>query len=288
MTAGGDARAGRTPSPLLLVARQELLLAARSRWMQIFAAVFALLALGVAGSGYVLSGGHGFQDFARTSASLVELVALVVPLAALLIGVLAVAPERGTSQLLYAQPVSRGTVLLGKLLGLLAAFAAAELVGFGAAGLVVFSQAGETGGGGYALLVLGAILLTAAFLALAALLAAGGVGRSRTRALALGVVVWFVAVVLLDLAALGAASLLPSGTASRVLVLSVIVNPVGALRTGALLAIEGTAAFGSASLAFLRFTRGSGGAAALLAGSLVLWIVVPALLAARRLGRADL
>jgi Cu-processing system permease protein len=275
-----------SPSPLLLVARQELLLAARSRWMQIFAAVFALLSLGVAGSGYVLSGGHGFQDFARTSASLVELVALVVPLAALLMGVLAIAPERGTSQLLYAQPVARGAVLLGKLLGLLAAFAAAELVGFGAAGLVVFSQAGEAGGGGYALLVLGAILLTAAFLALAALLAAGG--RSRTRALALGVVVWFVAVVLLDLAALGAASLLPSGTASRVLVLSVIVNPVGAMRTGALLAIEGTAAFGSASLAFLRFTRGSAGAAALLAGSLVLWIAVPALLAARRLGRADL
>jgi Cu-processing system permease protein len=159
-------------------------------------------------------------------------------------------------------------------------------VGFGAAGLVVFSQAGEAGGGGYALLVLGAILLTAAFLALAALLSAGGPGR--TRALALGVVVWFVAVVLLDLAALGAASLLPSGTASRLLVLSVIVNPVGAVRTGALLAIEGTAAFGSASLAFLRFTRGSAGAAALLAGSLALWIVVPTLLAARRLGRADL
>jgi Cu-processing system permease protein len=278
----------RGPSPLLLVARQELLLAARSRWMQIFAAVFALLALGVAGSGYVLSGGHGFQDFARTSASLVELVTLVVPLAALLMGVLALAPERGTAQLLYAQPVARGTVLLGKLLGLLAAFAGAELVGFGAAGLVVFSQAGEAGGGGYALLVLGAILLTAAFLALAALLGAGAAGRSRTRALALAVVVWFVAVVLVDLAALGAASLLPSGTASRLLVLSVIVNPVGAVRTGALLAVEGTAAFGAASLAFLRLTRGPVGAAAVLSASVVLWIVVPAALAARRLGRADL
>jgi Cu-processing system permease protein len=278
----------RPPSALLLVARQELLLAARSRWMQIFAAVFAILALGVAGSGYVLSGGHGFQDFARTSASLVELVALVVPLAALLMGVLALAPERATAQLLYAQPVSRAAVLLGKLLGLLAAFVAAELVGFGAAGVVVFSQAGEAGGGGYALLVLSAVLLTAAFLALAALLAAGAGTRSRTRALALAVVVWFVAVVLVDLAALGAASLLPSGTASRLLVLSVIVNPVGAVRTGALLAVEGTAAFGAASLAFLRLTRGPGGAAAALAGSIVLWIVVPAALAARRLGRADL
>src|SRR5512143_227185 len=186
--------------------------------MQIFGAVFAVLALGVAGSGYVLSGGHGFQDFARTSASLVELVSLVVPLAALLMGVLALAPERGTAELLYAQPVSRSTVLLGKLLGLLVAFTAAELVGFGAAGIVVFSQAGEAGGGGYALLVLAAVLLTATFLALAALVGAAAVGRLRVRALALAVVVWFLAVVLLDLVTLGAASLLPSGVASRLLV----------------------------------------------------------------------
>src|SRR5512145_1028007 len=100
--------ADRARSPLLLVARQEL-----------------LLTLGVAASGYVLSGGRGFQDFARTSASLVELVSLVVPLAALLMGVLALAQERGTAELLYAQPISRGTVLLGKLLGLFAALAAA-------------------------------------------------------------------------------------------------------------------------------------------------------------------
>lgn len=280
--------AGRGASPLLLVARQELLLAARSRWVQIFSGVFALLALFVAGSGYVLSGGHGFQDFARTSASLVELVTLVVPLAALLMGVLALSPERGTAELLYAQPVARRTVLLGKLLGLFAALSAAQSVGFGAAGLVIFSQAGETGGGGYALLVLGSILLTAVFLAIAALLAAGAVGRKRARALAVAVVVWFAAVILLDVAALGAASLLPSGTASRLLVVSVIVNPVGAMRTGALLAIEGTAAFGAASLAFLRFTGGPAGAAVALAASLALWIVVPTALAAWRLGRVDL
>jgi Cu-processing system permease protein len=274
--------------PLLLVARQELLLAARSRWMQIFAAVFALLALGVAASGYVLSGGHGFQDFARTSASLVQLAGLVIPLAALLMGVLALAPERGAAELLYAQPISRRAVLLGKLLGLLVAFAAAELVGFGAAGLVVFSQAGEEGGAGYALLMLGSILLTAVFLSLAALLGAAAVGRRRVRALALALVVWFVAVVLLDLVALGAASLLPSGTASRLLFMSVILNPVDAVRTGSLLAVEGTTAFGSASLAFLRFTRGAAGAGVALLASIALWIAVPAAIAARRLDRVDL
>jgi len=122
---------------------------------------------------------------------------------------------------------------------------------------------------------------------IAALLAAGSAGRRRTRALALALVVWFVAVVLFDVAALGLASLLRSGTASRVLIVSVLVNPVGALRTGALLALEGTTAFGTASLAFLRFTEGPAGAAALLSASLLLWTVVPFALAARRLSKAD-
>ncbi len=275
-------------SLVLLVARQELLLAARSRWTQIFAAVFAVLALGVSASGYILSGGHGFQDFARTSASLVQLVALVVPLASLLMGVLALAPERGAAELLFSQPIARRQILVGKLLGLLAALAAAEAVGFGLAGLVVFQNTGEDGAAGYALLILGSFLLTAVFLALAAVIAAGAVGRKRARALAVALVVWFVAVLLLDLVALGVASLLPSTAASRVLILSVLVNPASAVRTGALLGIEGTAAFGSGSLALLRFTRGATGAAVLLVLSLAAWIVLPTLAAIRRLSRADL
>jgi Cu-processing system permease protein len=125
------------------------------------------------------------------------------------------------------------------------------------------------------------------FLGLAALLSAGAVGRKRTRALALALVVWFVAVVLFDLAALGVASLLPSGTASRVLMIAAIVNPVGAVRTGALLAIEGTGAFGAASLALFRFTHGATGAFLVLGSSLVVWLVAPTFLAIRRLRRAD-
>jgi Cu-processing system permease protein len=274
-------------SPLALFARLELTLALHSRWTQIFATVFALLALAVALSGYALSGGSGVQDFARTAASLVQLVLLLVPLTALMIGVLSLAPERGAAELTFSQPVARRTVLFGKLLGLFTALAAAQAVGFGAAGLVIFNQAGEEGLGGFLLLLLGSLVTTAVFLGLAALLAAGSVGRRRTRALALALVVWFVAVVLFDVAALGLASLLPSGLASRVLIAAALVNPVGAVRTGTLLAIEGTAAFGAASLALLRVTKGALGAGLLLGLSLLLWTALPALLAARRLERAD-
>jgi Cu-processing system permease protein len=277
---------GPAVSPLRLCARQELRLAVRSRWTQAFAAVFAALALAVAGSGYVLAGGSGVEDFARTAVSLVQLVVLLVPLAALLLGVLTLAPERGAAELLFAQPVARSTLLLGKLLGLFEALAAAQALGFGAAGALIFWQVREAGLGQYLLLVLSSFLLTALFLGLAALLAVAVEGRAR--ALALALVVWFVAIGVYDVAALGIASLLPSGAASRVLIAAVLLNPVDAIRTGTLLGVEGTTAFGAASLAFLRFTRGPLGAALLLAGSVLLWLALPLWLAARRLQARDL
>ncbi len=276
-----------TVTVLWLCARYELLLAIRSRWLQTFAVVFAALTLAVAASGYILSGGHGVQDFARTAVSLVQVVLLLVPLSALVFGGLALTSERGAAELLYSQPVSRGAVLAGRVLGVWLALAAAELLGFGMAGLVVRSQAGLDGLGRYVALVAAALVLTAVFLSVAALLASANTGR-RTRVLASALVVWFVAVVLFDVAVLGVASLLRSGSASRLLIWATLVNPVDAARTGALLAIEGTAAFGAASLALLRFTGGAQMAAVYVAASLVLWLALPLALAMRRVTRADL
>jgi Cu-processing system permease protein len=272
---------------MLLCARHELLLAVRSRWLQLFAAVFGVLALVVAGAGYILSGGYGLQDFARTAASLVQLVLLIVPLTALSFGALALTPEPGTAEMLFAQPVSRTRVLAGRYLGLFISLAAAQAIGFGLAGLVLHGQAGSDGLGAFVVVVAIALVLTAVFLSIAAMIAQGRAAR-RTRVLALALVVWFVAVVLYDVAVLGIASLLRSGTASRLLIIAVLVNPADAARTAALMAVEGTAAFGAASLALLRFTGGVGGAFGLVSTSLAAWAVVPLLIAARRLSRADL
>jgi Cu-processing system permease protein len=273
---------------LRLCARQELVLAFRSRWTQTFAVAFAVLALAVAVSGYVLSGGSGVQDFSRTAASLMQLVILLVPLTALLLGVLALASDRGNAELLFSQPVARATILLGRVAGLYQALISAQAIGFGAAGLVIYSRAGEDGIVGFLVVVAAAFVLTGVCLGLAAFIAAGNIGRRRSRALAVALVVWLVLVVLADLAALGAASVLRSGAASRLLISAAIVNPVGAVRTGALMLIEGTAAFGSASLALLRFSGGPVRAGLLLAGSIAVWLVLPFWAAARRLSRADI
>jgi Cu-processing system permease protein len=272
---------------VLLCARYELLLAVRSRWLQLFAVVFAALSLVVAGAGYVLSGGYGLQDFARTAASLVQLVLLIVPLTALSFGALALTPERGTAEMLFAQPVSRTHILAGRYLGLFISLAGAQAIGFGLAGLVLHGQAGDSGLGAFVVVVVISLVLTAVFLSIAAMLAQARAAR-RSRVLAVALVVWFITVVLYDVAILGIASLLRSGTASRLLITAVLINPADAARTVALMAIEGTAAFGASSLALLRFTGGVGSALVFVSTSLLVWTIVPLLIAARRLARADL
>ena len=270
-----------------LFADQERQLAVRSRLVVIFAVLFAALALAVGGAGYILTGGQGVQDFARTAVSLVQLVLLLVPLVALLTGVMALTPDRGAAELLYSQPVARQHILAGKLLGLFEALAAAQMIGFGASGAVIFSQAGSDGIGAFIVLVLGSLALTGVFLGLGALVACTNLAR-RSRALSVALVVWFLSVVLFDVAALGLASMLRSGTASRVLIAAVVINPADAVRTGTLLAIEGDAAFGAASLAFFRVLGGSTTAAFTLGGSVLAWLIIPVLLAGRALQRADL
>jgi Cu-processing system permease protein len=271
-----------------LCARQELVLAARSRFLLVFAVTFAVLALLVAASGYVLTGGAGIQDFNRTAASLIELVVLVVPLAALVMGVTALTQDRGALELLFSQPFARSTILAGRLAGLLGALAAAEAIGFGLSGLVLFSRSGGMGVGAFLGVAASSVVLTAVFLGLAAALTAGGAARRRLRALSLALVVWFVAVVLVDVAALAVASQLSSRLASRVLIATTIVNPIDAVRTSMLLLVQGTAAFGAASLAFLRVTHGATGAAVWLGASILVWIVAPLTIGAVRLNRADI
>jgi len=274
-------------SSLLLCASLELTLAIRARATQIFAVVFAALALAVSASGYVLSGGSGVQDFARTATSLTELVLFLVPMMALLVGTMALSPEQGAAELLFSQPIRRSVLLCGRLLGLFAALVAAQAIGFGLAGLVIFSQSGEEGVASFLLLGVASMALTAVSLSVAALIAATAIGRRRTRALATALAAWFAAVVLYDLVALALASLLHSGAASRLLITATLANPVDAIRTGVLLAVQGTSAFGSASLALLRFTGGITRAMLLVAACVIVWTIGPAVIAARRLERVD-
>jgi Cu-processing system permease protein len=131
---------------LLTVSLRELRDALGSRWFLLYSLAFAALGLGVSYLSAASSGAAGVSGFGRTSAGLINLVILVVPLMAMTAGAATIASDRERGMLAYllAQPVSRLEVLLGKYLGLAGALATSVTLGFGLCAAVLTGKTGAT------------------------------------------------------------------------------------------------------------------------------------------------
>ncbi len=121
------------------IARRELRDAVRSRWFLLYSIAFAVLGLAVSYAASVGAGGAGLTGFGRTSAGLINLVLLVVPLMALNAGAVSIASdrERGMLSYLLAQPVARWEVLAGKYMGLAGSLLACLCLGLGLCAVVL-------------------------------------------------------------------------------------------------------------------------------------------------------
>ncbi|HES58045.1 MAG TPA: ABC transporter permease, partial [Firmicutes bacterium] len=213
---------------ILAVTRHELRIVLRNRWVLVYAAIFAVLTTAVSYFGLAVIELTGFQGFERTSISLLNLVLYIVPLASMLIAVQSFSREGGTTDQLFCEPVSRAQIVWGKLLGLGLANALATVLGFGFTGFLIASRVGLYGFRSYAVLVAFTILVALAFSSLAALLTI--LARRSSRAYAVILVVWFVLVLLFDLAIIGLSFLLPEGYANRAAFAGLFANPVDAAR----------------------------------------------------------
>ncbi|MBZ5580978.1 MAG: ABC transporter permease subunit [Acidobacteriia bacterium] len=268
------------------VAAYELKINVRNKWTLLFAFVFAALAVAISYFGLVTEAVVGFQGFTRTTASLLNLALYLIPMIALAMGALSFTGEKGASELLFSQPVMRGEILAGKLAGLFLSLAAATLLGFGAAGLLIAVQVGIDGLARYLAFVGFALLLAAAFLSLGAMTAilAGG----RAKGLGFALFVWFVFVLFFDLLVMGVAFLLPEHAANQFIFLSLFANPVDLGRVGSLIAMGDPAVFGYAGAALVKFLGGAALANVALIGGLLIWIAAPLAISGRVLGRQDI
>jgi Cu-processing system permease protein len=213
-----------------------------------------------------------------------NLVLLVVPLCALLLGVTRLTGEGGTLPLLLAQPVTRGEVLAGKFIGLAAALGVAQALGFGGGGLVVAFNAGADQLPGF--LALTALSLALGWLCLAAALCIGAIWSDRLQAMSIALLLWLVLVIAYDLAVLGATVLLSGVPLERVLFPALLLNPVDLARVLVTLAVGSGALFGPTSAVLVKMF-GTGGGVALGASVLVIETAVPLMIAARVFRRRD-
>ena len=200
---------------IVTIARQEVTISLRSRWVLVFASVFGLLSLAISYFGTVTAGAAGLQGFERTAASLLSLVLYLVPLLGLMLGTLSILPDQAANELLFAQPVARTTILLGRLAGLFTAMSAAMLAGFGLAAAVILWQIGPDGFLRFSGLVGLSFALAAIFLTIGAL--AGLMSESRTRAFGVSLCVWFVFVMFYDLAVIGLSFVLRERLANQLI-----------------------------------------------------------------------
>lgn len=274
------------PRAIRRIARKELKGTVASRWFWMWVAAFVGLAAVLVLVALPNSSIDGQAGFGRTAASLVTLVQIIIPLMGLALGALSIAGQResGALRFLMSHPVSRTEAFWGIYVGNAASLGIAAGAGFGIAGLVTAMRGVSGGSSDFIWIALISWVLAVAMLGVGMLISTYA-SRSAS-ALGTAVFVWLLLVFLGDLGLMGtaAATNMPVST----LFVSALANPVEAFRLTAMTALSGSLdALGPAGI-YAVDTLGDSLPWAL-AGVLLLWLIVPVVLAWRRFnGKADL
>ncbi len=262
---------------VFVLTQKELRDARKNRWFLLYAIAFAGLSLALAWMALAAAGNFGLAGFGRTSASLINLVLMIVPLMGLTLGAMSLAGEREKGTLLYllAQPISQFELLLGKFAGLSLALVAALALGFGLTGLMIAFNGGGAEARSYITLLLFACLLAVASLSVGFLISAA-VQRGAT-AVGVALFVWLVLVFFGDLGVMGT-SLVLQLDVQQLLALT-LANPLQLFKIAAILDLRDSLEVLGPAGVYATRTYGSR-LLPMLIGLLVAWVILPLLGAA--------
>lgn len=267
---------------VLTIAHRELRDAVRSRWFILYTLAFAVLGVAVSFVSAAGTGGTGLSGFGRTTAGLINLVLLVVPLMALTAGAGSVAGDRERGMLAYllAQPVSRSEMLLGKFLGLAGALMACIMLGLGVCALILAWKGLKTNPASIAWLCTLSFALALGMLSLGLLISS--LARKASVAVGTAIFIWLTLVFVTDLALMAGAVALRLRI-EDLFALSLI-NPLQVFKMWSLHAVD--ASLDVLGPAGLYATEEYGKTLhALFAASLAAWIVLPLAISAVLLKR---
>ena len=218
------------------LSRKEVRDAVRSRWLLMFGIGFAVIASALSWMALSGLGTFGVAGFGRTTASMINMVLLIVPLMGLTLGAMAVASERERGALAYlmSQPVSTLEIFLSKYIGVALALISALLVGFGISGALVVLRGGSSDAGDFLALVGLSVLLALASLSVGFMLSAGL--RRGATAIGLAVFLWLSLAFFSDLGLMGTAITLDLGV--REMLFMALANPLQVYKLSAILSIR--------------------------------------------------
>lgn len=211
-------------STIAAIAGRDARAGLRNRWFIIYAVIF--VAMIVAFSWVALAGSDitGQAGFGRTSAGLLNLLLLLVPLIGLTVGAQAIVADRQDRSLDYllAQPVSPAEVYTGKYLGAAATLSLLILFGFGWAGAVMALRGSAGRGSDFLTLTLLTLLLGLGMLSVGFLISS--FSSQTSAALGIAVSLWLVFVIIGDLGIMG--SSLVMNFQPQTLLWVTVINPL--------------------------------------------------------------
>lgn len=213
-----------TWSTIAAIAARDARAGLRNRWFLVYSAVFLVTI--VAFSWVALAGSElaGQAGFGRTSAGLLNLLLLIVPLIGLTIGAQSIVADREDRSLDYllAQPVSSAEVYFGKYLGAAMSLVLLLVFGFGWAGAIMAVRGASGKSGDFLLLAAVTMLLGLGMLSVGFLISS--FSPQTSAALGIAVSLWLVFVIIGDLGVMGS-SLVMNLQPSSMLFLTLI-NPL--------------------------------------------------------------
>lgn len=250
------------------ILRYQLRDVVRGRWMMVYPLLFLLM------TDLLFRFGGGGD---RVVLSLLNVVLLLVPLASVVFGTMYLYNSREFIVLLLAQPVDRTSLFLGLYGGLAIPLSGGFVAGVG----LPFLWHGQAPPGLLVLLLTGT-LLTAAFTAIAFLVAVKF--EDRAKGLAAAVLLWLLSAVVYDGLVLLVATTMWRYPLERPLLVMTMLNPIDLGRVLLLLQFDIAALMGYTGAVFDRFF-GSGLGKAMALTALFAWSAIP-FLAGLRLFRA--
>jgi Cu-processing system permease protein len=257
------------------VARYQARNVLRSRWFLAYVAFFV-----VVGDALLRFGGDG----GKALLSLVNVVLFVVPLVGLVFGTTYLYDARDFTEVLLAQPVARGQLFGGLMLGLALPLSAAVAAGVALPFLLHRAARGDDGTlATLATLVACGAALTFAFVALAFVVATRA--DDKVRGLGAAVGLWLLLALLYDGAVLLAVALLADYPIERPLLGLMLANPIDLARVLLLLRFDVAALLGYTGAVFAHFFGGAGALVA--AAALLAWVVAPVAAGLRAFRRKD-
>jgi Cu-processing system permease protein len=244
----------------LKIFRYQLQDVLRNRWVPGYGLFFLLIT-----DALFRFGGDG----ERVILSLMNLVLLLVPLSAVMLGVMYLYSSREYIELLLTQPIRRSELFFGMFGGLSLPLCGAFAVGVGIP--FIFHGAGASVAALMILLATG-MMLTVIFVALA--FAVALVTEDRTRGMGLALLAWMGFAVLYNGLVLLVVQLFADYPLDRAVIALTVLNPIDLGRILLLLNLDAAALMGFTGAVFERFFGGATGRL-VSAAALATWLLVP-------------